>query len=297
MGRRVYFLLLGDAAQGQVNAFQRLQQQTALSEGARLGIDVEVAMGPAFDQPRVLVKRLLDRGAAAIDAVVTEPGNTPTLNLMLNELRGKTGLIVLSAWSPAIEPAAAGWGAGLPMGTVSTNHRQVGEIQARQVGALLPSGGRALYVAGPLQSSAAQERLDGLKAQLSRGVNLEEAAAGQWSEEDGRTAFENWYRIAKARDAMVQVIAAGSDDLAHGARRACEGLANAQHREALLKAKFLGVDALPGYGQRLIKEGRLTASVLTPPNTGAALEHLHRFWTQGTPVPLRALTEARPFPG
>jgi ABC-type sugar transport system substrate-binding protein len=294
--RRVFFLLLGDTEQGQVNAFQKLQEQTALSEGKRLGFDVEVTLAPAFDQPRVLVKRLLDRGAPAIDAVVTEPGNTPTLNLMLNELRGKTGLIVLSAWAPTIEPAAAAWGAGLPMGTVSTNHRQVGEIQGRQVNGLLAEGGRVLYVAGPLHSSAAQERLEGLKSQIAGNVELLETAASQWVEEDGKVAFENWYRIAKSRDPIVQAIAGGADDLAYGARKACEALSNPQHREALLRARFLGVDALPEYGQRLIKEGKLTASVFTPPNTGAALEHLHRFWTQGTPVPLRAYTEARPFP-
>jgi ribose transport system substrate-binding protein len=294
--KRVFVLLLGDADVGEVNHFQRIQQETAIDEGRRLGLDVEVALAPAFDQPRVLVKRLLDHAAPAIDAVVTEPGNTPTLNLMLNELRGKTGLIILSAWAPIIELAAATWGAGLPIGTVSTNHREVGEIQARQVNALLPGGGRALYVAGPLHSSAAQDRLEGLKARLAGGISLEETAAGQWIEEDGRTAFENWYRIAKSRDPIVQVIAAGNDELALGARRACEGLANPQHREALLTAKFLGVDAVPGYGQKLVKEGLLAASVLTPANSGVALAHLHRFWTQKTPVPLRSFTDARPWP-
>jgi ABC-type sugar transport system substrate-binding protein len=294
--RRIFVLLLGDPEHDQVNHFQRLQEETALGEGRRLGFDVEVALAPAFDQPRVLVKRLLDRGAPSVDAVVTEPGNTATLNLMLNELRGKTGLIVLSAWAPTIELAAATWGAGLPMGTVSTNHRQVGEIQGRQVNAFLPGGGRALYVAGPLHSSAAQERLDGLKSLLAANVGLEETAAGQWIEGDGTIAFENWYRIAKARDPIVQVIAAGDDDLAYGARQGVEALSNPQHREALLKAKFLGVDALPGFGQKLVRQGLLTASVFTPANTGAALEHLHRFWTQKTPVPLRAYTEARPWP-
>jgi ABC-type sugar transport system substrate-binding protein len=294
--RRVFVLLLGDTAGGHVDHFQRLQEETALAEGRRLGLEVEVALAPAFDQPRVLVKRLLDRSVAAIDAVVTEPGNTPTLNLMLNELRGKTGLIVLSAWTPAIEQAAAGWGAGLPMGTVSTDHRRVGEIQAGQIAALLPAGGRVLYVAGPAHSSAAQERLEGLRAHLAPGVGLEETSAGQWIESDGTTAFEHWYRIAKARDPIVQVIAAGNDELAVGARRGCEAVSHAQHREALLRAKFLGVDAVPAYGRRLVEQGVLAGSVFTPANSGTALGHLHRFWTQGTPVPLRSFTEARPWP-
>ena len=42
----------------------------------------------------------------------------------------------------------------------------------------------------------------------------------------------------------------------------------------------MGVDACPSFGQKLITEGVLTASVLTPANTGLALGHLHRFWTK-----------------
>ena len=109
-------------------------------------------------------------------------------------------------------------------------------------------------------------------------------------------AFNDWYRVAKARDPIVHVVAAGNDELALGARRACEALASAEHRGALLKARFIGVDACPTFGQRLVAEKQLAASVFTPANTGLALAHLHRFWTQGTPVPLRSFTEARPWP-
>jgi len=109
-------------------------------------------------------------------------------------------------------------------------------------------------------------------------------------------ALNDWYRVARARNPVVDAVAAGNDELALGARRACEALASTEHREALVKAKFLGVDACPRFGQRLVAEGRLAASVLTPANTGLALCHLNRFWTEGTPIPLRSFTEARPWP-
>jgi ABC-type sugar transport system substrate-binding protein len=255
---------------------------------------VEVAFAPGFDQLRALKKRLLD--ASAPDSVVSEPANNSTMELMLGELKGKCSLIVLSAWGPSIEKAVGEWGAGLALGSVGTDHVRVGEIQGRQAKALLGSGGRLLYVAGPLRSSAAQQRLDGLKSQLGSETKVEEISAGQWTESDGIVAFNDWYRVAKARDPVVPVVAAGNDELALGARRACEALANAQHREALLKARFLGVDACPTFGQKLIAEKQLFASVLTPANTGLALGHLHRFWAQGTPVPLRSFTDARPWP-
>lgn len=294
--RRVYVLLIGNKERGEANHFQLLQEETALAEGRRLGLDVEVAFAPGFDQFRVLKKRLLDGALPPVDAVVTEPANTSTMDLVLRELSGKLGLVILSAGGPSVEAAAPGWGTGLPIGTVGTDHTKVGEIQGRQVRALLPSGGRVLCVAGPLRSSAAQQRLDGLKSQVGAGIAVEETSAGQWTEPDGIMAFNDWYRVAKSRDPIVQVVAAGNDEIALGARRACEALADAGHREALLKARFLGVDACPAFGQKLVAEKRLAASVLTPANTGLALDHLHRFWTRGTPVPLHSFTEARPWP-
>ena len=152
-----------------------------------------------------------------------------------------------------------------------------------------------LCITGPLRSSAAQERLDGLKSQVGTGIEVQEISAGQWTESDGIVAFNDWYRVAKARDPIVQVVAAGNDELALGARRACEALANAEHRGALLKARFLGVDACPTFGQRLVADKQLAASVFTPANTGLALSHLHRFWTQGTPC--RCARSRRPGPG
>jgi ABC-type sugar transport system substrate-binding protein len=292
--KRVFVLLIGNKERGEINHFQLLQEDTALTEGRRLGLDVEVAFAPGFDQLRALKKRLLD--SAAPDAVVSEPANNATMELMLGELKGKCSLIVLSAWGPSIERAVGGWGDGLAMGSVGTDHAKVGEIQGRQAKALLGAGGRLLYVAGPLRSSAAQQRLEGLRSQLGSEAKVEEISAGQWTESDGIVAFNDWYRVAKARDPVVPVVAAGNDELALGARRACEALANPQHREALLKARFLGVDACPTFGQKLIADKQLFASVLTPANTGLALGHLHAFWAQGTPVPLRSFTDARPWP-
>jgi ribose transport system substrate-binding protein len=296
MAKHVFVLLIGNKERGEINHFQLLQEETAFAEGRRLALEVEVAFAPGFDQLRLLKRRLLDTAAPPPDAVVTEPASTSTMDLVLRELKGRTALVILSAWGPAIEQSASSWGAGLPLGTVGTDHTRVGEIQGRQVRALLPEGGRVLCVAGPARSSAAQQRLEGLKSQIGAGVELHEISAGQWTESDGIVAFNDWYRVAKAGDPVVQVVAGGNDELALGARRACEALAVPEHRSSLLQARFLGVDACPTFGQKLVAEGILAASVVTPANTGLALSHLARFWAEGTPVPLRSYTEASPWP-
>ena len=283
-GKCVFVLLIGNKERGEVNHFQLLQEETARAEGRRLGIEVEVAFAPGFDQLRVLKRRLVDASAPPLDAVVTEPASTVDHGPRAPRAQGQDRPRDPERLGPVrSRRARASWGAGLPLGTVSTDHTAVGEIQGRQVRALLPGGGRLLYVAGPVRASAAQQRLEGLKAQLDDRIELQEISAGQWTESDGIVAFNDWYRVAQARDPVVQVVAGGNDELALGARRACEALGDAGHREALLEAKFLGVDGCPTFGEKLVADGTLAASVVTPANTGLALEHLARFWKRRHP--------------
>jgi ABC-type sugar transport system substrate-binding protein len=191
---------------------------------------------------------------------------------------------------------ADGWGKGLPFCTVGLDHAAIGRIQARQIAALLPGGGGVLCISGPLRSSAASERLQGMKSALPSGVTVYDAEAGKWMDTDGILAVETWYALYKTRSFSVDVIAAHADELAVGARRACQAVANAAHRDMLLKAPLLGVDACPAYGRKLVDSGQLKASVLTPATATDAVRGLQKFWQTGQPMPLKALTQPSPYP-
>lgn len=294
--KTIFVLLIGSKAQHETNDYQLLQEEVALAEGKRLGLNVEVVFAPGFDQLRALRKRLHDTGATAVDAVVTEPASVASMDLVLKDLMGHRGLVLLNAWGHSVEEYARSWGAGHPFGTVSTDHTKIGEIQGRQISALLPNGGKALCVAGPLRSSAAEQRLAGTKSTLHPDITLLETEAGQWTEADGITAFNSWYVIFKARNDTVGVVAAHNDELAIGARSAAMALSNATHREMFSKAKFLGIDACPRYGKKHVDAGTLTASITTPANTGIAIAHLHAFWQGHKAVPLRSFTQVVPYP-
>jgi ABC-type sugar transport system substrate-binding protein len=296
MAKSIFVLLIGNKERGETNDYQLLQEETALGEGKRLGADVEVAFAPGFDQLRVLRKRLLDATTRPLDAVVTEPASVATMDLILRDLKGRTGLVLLNAWGPSVEEHSRAWGSEHPFGTVSTDHTKIGEIQGRQISAMLPTGGNVLCVTGPQRSSAAQQRLAGAKSTLKPGINLFDTEAGQWTEADGIGAFNGWYGIFKARADVIHVVAAHNDELATGARNAAKALANPGHRDMFSKAKYLGVDASPRYGRRLVDSGALTASITTPANTGVAIAQLQSFWRDGRAVALRAFTEATPYP-
>jgi ABC-type sugar transport system substrate-binding protein len=288
--RTVFVLLPGRKEEN--DHYQLLQEQAALEAGRRPGVRVEVAWAPAFDQLRVVKKRLLD--PAPVDAVVVEPASRSSTELLLRELRGRTGLVLLNAWSPVVEDASRSWGA-LPFGTVSTDHAAIGRIQGEQV-LRVARGGAVLCVTGPRRSSAAQERLEALKAVVGAGADLADAEAGEWTEAAGIMAFGDWYRVFKSRNPSLAAVAAQSDELAVGTASAIRALGDAAHRAALARAPLLGVDACPSYGRRLVDEGTLAASVVNPANTGQAIELLNGFWAGGRPLPLRSFTAPSPYP-
>jgi ABC-type sugar transport system substrate-binding protein len=242
----------------------------------------------------VLKKRLLEAGA--VDAVVAEPSSVSSMDLLLRELKGRTGLVLLNAWGPQVEMAARDWGRSQPLCTVSTDHAGIGRIQGAQLRALVPTGGSVLCVTGPRRSSAAQERLSALRESVGGAVDVVDAEAGEWTEAAGITAFGDWYRIFKARNPVLAAVAAQSDELAMGVRSAIAAIPDATHRTVLGQAKLLGADATPAYGRRLVDEGVLAASVRAPANTGLALELLRRFWDDGKPLPLQSFTRPEPYP-
>jgi hypothetical protein len=289
--RAVFVLLPGRREEN--DHYQLLQEETALAAGARLGLRVEVAWAPAFDQLRVLKKRFLE--PAPPDAVVTEPSSLSTMGFLLREMRGRAGLVLLNAWGPEVEVAASSWDLSSPLGTVSTDHAAIGRVQGEQV-LRLARGGPVLCVTGPRRSSAAQERLDALRATVGGGADVVDTEAGEWTEAAGIMAFGDWYRVFKSRNPSLAAVAAQSDELAVGARSAIRALPDAAHRAALEKARFLGVDACPAYGRRLVDDGTLAASVVAPANTGLALELLHAFWKEGRRLPPRSFTTPSPYP-
>jgi ABC-type sugar transport system substrate-binding protein len=295
MAKRVFLVLLGNEAGEPVDLHQALQRTEARARGRATGLEVEVACAPGFDQFRVVKKRLVD-ASSPVDAVVVEPANTSSLTLVLRDLKGHTGLVVLNAWDSLIEQSAREWGPGFPLGTVSMNHENIGQTQGAQLSKALPPSASVLVVTGPSRSSAAQERLRGLKETVRPDIQLHDTEAGQWSEAAGIIAFNSWYGLFKSRSETIHAILGQSDDVAVGARSAAIAVSNPQHVAMFEKALLFGVGACAGFGKDLVDQGKLHASVVAPPTAGTAIDLLARFWKEGRPVPLRTFNPATPYP-
>lgn len=295
MDKTLFVLLLGDKDGQPVDLYQDLMQKEARAKGAAAGFGVEVACAPGFDQYRILRKRLADT-ASPVDAVLTEPASVSTMELMLKNLKGRAGLVILNAWDPLVESYLSDWGAGLPIGAVSTPHAEVGEIQARQVSAVVPQGGAVLVVAGPSRSSSAPERLKSFRSRVRADVEVHETEGGEWSEAAGILAFNSWYGVFKSRHEEIHAIVGQSDDLAVGALEASRAVPNPEHAGMFARAKLFGVGCCPGYGRDRVDDGTLQASVALQPATIRAVELLKEFWATGRTMPARSFADVAPYP-
>lgn len=294
MGKNLFVLLLGNEAGEPVDLYQALLEKEAVAAARVAGYEVTVRFARAFDQFAVLRRHLSE--AAAVDAVLTEPWNSSTLKLVLKELQGRTGLVLLNAWDPEVESARSRWAGTSPLGCVSTPHEEVGKVQGSQVSALVPPGGAVLVVTGPGRSSAAQQRLEGLRATIRSDITVHDTEASQWAEAAGIAAFNDWYRVYKSRHEEIHVIAGQSDDVAVGARAAARAVPDPEHASMFSKAKLLGVGGCPGFGRDLVDGGQMEATITLPASTGQAIELLQRFWQDGTPLPLQSFTTVVPYP-
>jgi ABC-type sugar transport system substrate-binding protein len=293
VAKQVFVLLIGDADGKAVDPYQILQEQDARAEGRAAGCEVDVAWASSFNQYGVVRKRL---STSAVDAVVTEPASIATAGLILKGLQGRTGLMLLNIWDPTFEPYLDRWGGGHPAGTISQPQSRIGQIQGRQLTAVMPPGAHVLVVTGPSRASSARERMEGLRSTIRPDIVLHTAEAGQWAESDGILAFNSWYAVFKSQREEIHAIAGQSDDLVAGAVTAGRAVSNPEHARMFGRALLFGVDACPGYGKEMVDAGRLSASVAVRPNAGLAIAMLRRFWDGGPLPSLRSTSEAAPYP-
>jgi ABC-type sugar transport system substrate-binding protein len=251
--------------------FQKLQASDARAAAGVAGFDLEVAY--AEDTAVVQIQQLYKVIHRPADerpfAIVVETVVGEGLERVARAAAGAgIGWILINRDVPYLD-ALRGQHPALPIAMVSTDQVEVGRIQARQLRALVGARkGEILHLQGPPDTSVAQERLRGVQAGLE-GTGLElRLLDGRWSEESGEHAVKRWLALKTSGGAHTVAIACQNDAMAVGAARALSAATD------LARLPIIGCDGLPGGGQRLVNEGRLAATVVTPPNTGPAIRLL-----------------------
>jgi len=155
------------------NDFQLAQGQSAEDTARKLGSDVEIvfADNDAVNQSTQLLKAIQGRVESRPDAIVVEPvGSTAMPQVARAACAAGIGWAVLNKRPDYLSDLRSA--ATAPIFAVSSDHFEIGRIQGRQFAALLPGVGSVLYIKGPSQSRAAQERELGMLETKPSNIQL-----------------------------------------------------------------------------------------------------------------------------
>lgn len=283
------------------NDYQIEQAKAAQEAAKKHDVELQIvdAQNDAGNQSAQLLKLIQAPEGQRPSAIVFEPVGTPLAQVARAAATAGVAWVVLNREVDYVAELRRSY--KVPVFAISSNHEEVGRIQGRQMAALLPKGGTALYVQGPSGSDAAQQRTDGMMQTKPANIQIR-AMKAQWTETSAYHAVNAWLRLAIAKDLGIGLVAAQDDSMALGARKAFEDQSG-ENRDRWLSLPFLGCDGMPETGQAWVRRGLLAATVVIPPNADLAVEMLAKVFRSGgqplektltTPVSYPALNMLRP---
>ena len=271
-------------------------EQAASAEEAARTLDVHAEIIYADNDAITQSQQLLNiiQSGTHPDAIVFEPaGSTGLPQVARAAASANIGWVILNREADYITQLRSAH--RVPVFCVTSDHKEIGRVQGKQMAALLPRGGSVLYIQGPSGSDAAQQRTEGMQQAKPANVQVRMVRA-QWTEGSAHQAVTSWLRLSTSRDSQLDAIFAQDDSMAMGARKAFQDITNLEQRDHWLSLPFAGCDGMPKTGQTWVRNGLLAATVIVPANTGLALELLTKAIRNGMMPLERTFTEVRSFP-
>lgn len=256
------------------NDFQLEQGQSAEHAAGKQDVDVEIcyADNDGVNQSTQILKSLQGNAGARPDGIVIESVGANALPQVARAARDAgVGWAVLNKVPSYLSEIRRD--SKVPVFSVTSDHVEIGRIQGRQFGALLPRGGTVLYIEGPSQSGSAADRTTGMLETKPPNIRVM-TLKGQWTEESARRTVRSWLSLATSQKTDLDLVAAQDDSMAMGARKAFEEISDKLKRDLLLNLPFTGCDGVPKTGQAWVRDGILAATIHIPPLAGQALEIL-----------------------
>lgn len=275
------------------NDYQIEQAADAHDAALRLGVELQLlsADNDPITQSQQLLKVIQSSSGSRPDAIIVEPvGETGLLRVARAAAQAGIGWIVVNWDVDYLEELRREF--SIPLLAVTSDHREIGRIQGRQLAKLRPNEGSVLYIQGPSHSQAAQQRSSGFYETKPEQIDVI-ALKASWTSQSAVHAVESWLRFSFSREIPVCAVVAQDDSMALGSREALQGEYDA---EKWLRLPFLGCDGLPKTGQAWVRRGLLSATVIVPTNTSLAMELLVKRIPEGLNVPMRTLTTPQSYP-
>jgi ribose transport system substrate-binding protein len=276
------------------NDYQAEQAASATEVAVGLGANLRIvyADNDAVNQTQQLIKIIQD-AAQPTDAIIVEPVGTEMIQVARAAVAAGIGWGILNREPDYISELRKSRRA--PVFSVACDQVEVGRIQGRQFAALAQQG-NVLYIEGPSGGGGASAlRTKGMLSVKPPGLELK-VIKGDWTEHSGHHAIKSWLSLSTSRKLDIRVVGCQNDAMAMGARKAFAELPGAEERERWLKVPFTGCDGVTKTGQEWVRRGLLTATVVSPPTAGLALEILARAVQTGSDPPERTPIAPWSFP-
>jgi ribose transport system substrate-binding protein len=274
------------------NDYQAEQAVAVTDMAARLGATIQIiyADNDAVNQTQQLIKIIQDP-AQHPTAILVEPVGTGMPQVAKAAVAAGIGWGIINSDPDYISELRRG--GEVPVFSVSTDQSEVGRIQGQQLGVLVPEG-NVLYIEGPFNSMATQQRTKGMLSTKPAAVVLK-TLKGDWTERSAHNAAKSWMSLGSSRDLQILGVICQNDAMAMGARKAVVDLTE-KDRERWLSIPFTGCDGVTKTGQDWVRRGLLKATIITAPAAGTALELLAKAVNTGSMPPDRTLIPPKSFP-
>lgn len=277
------------------NDYQQEQAAAAEKAARRLGIEAKIihASNDALAQSQQLLHYVQDSSVARPDAIMFEPaGGTAFPQVARAAAAAGIGWVVLNHDADYVLELRRLF--KVPVFAITSDHLEVGKIQAHQFAALLPNGGSVLYIEGPANSSAAKDRSTGMQKAKPANIQVKTLRAN-WTEESAHKAVSSWLRLQTSQQSKIDLVGAQDDSMAMGARKAFSEIPESD-RARWMKIPITGCDGMPKTGQSWVKNGMLAATVYIRPNTDLAMEMLVETFKTGALLPERKVIDPESVP-
>jgi ribose transport system substrate-binding protein len=276
------------------NDYQLEQAASAQAAAIKLGATVQIIYSgnDAVQQTQQILSFIQDP-AQRPDAILAEPVGTGMAQIARAAVGAGISWAIINTDVEYI--AELRQHALVPVFAVLSDHEAIGKIQGQQIAALLGEQGCVLYLEGPSVRDVAKIRAKGMLAAKPPRVEVK-TLRGDWTQNSGYHAVKSWLSLSTSRQLNVGMIACQNDDMAIGARRGFEELADSREREAWLRLPITGCDGVPKSGQEWVRQGRLSATVVSPPLIGDAMHLLASALAAGSQPPERTVVAPHSFP-
>ena len=179
------------------NDFQVEQAASAQTAAISLNASVEIlyASNDAVLQTQQILE-FIQQPAKRPDAILVEPVGTGMPQVAKAAVAAGIAWGVINAGVDYL--ADLRLRATVPVYSLLSDHEEIGQIQGRQIAAILGETGCVLCIEGPSGRDVARLRTKGMMAAKPKGVTVK-SLKGDWTQQSGYHAIKSWLALSTSR--------------------------------------------------------------------------------------------------